>query len=267
VTGASANGPGPDRRRRAAFTIVQNEPVFLPLWLAYYGRFFEPCDLYVLDHDSTDGSTHGLEGRCHVVPVHREFTSDHHWLRSTVEAFQASLLERYETVLFAESDEIIVTDPDQYGGLDDYLARLAGPVARCSGFNVVHQPGEPAVDLGRPLLAQRRTWHAAPLFCKTLVSRVPLRWVTGFHHEVSRDEAMPDPHLFLVHLHRLDYSLCQERHRIRAQKKWNPQDVQLGYGTHNMIVEDEAFRKWFYEGPQIADSKPEPIPERLRSVF
>ena len=44
-------------KRRAVLTIVQNEAVFLPIWLRYYSRFFAPDDIYVLDHESTDGST------------------------------------------------------------------------------------------------------------------------------------------------------------------------------------------------------------------
>ena len=39
--------------------MVYNEAVFLPIWLRYYSRFFAPDDIYVLDHESTDGSTSG----------------------------------------------------------------------------------------------------------------------------------------------------------------------------------------------------------------
>ena len=45
------------KRRKAAFTIVKNEPVMLPIWLSYYSKHFDLQDLYVLDHQSTDGST------------------------------------------------------------------------------------------------------------------------------------------------------------------------------------------------------------------
>ena len=45
------------RKRRAVVTIVHNEPVFLPIWLGYYSRFFAAEDIYVLDNESTDGST------------------------------------------------------------------------------------------------------------------------------------------------------------------------------------------------------------------
>src|SRR5436190_17272313 len=53
----SGERPRREHRRRAALTMVQNEAVFLPIWLRYYSRFFGPDDLYVLDHDTSDGST------------------------------------------------------------------------------------------------------------------------------------------------------------------------------------------------------------------
>ena len=38
-------------KRRAVQTMVQNEAVFLPIWLRYYSRFFAPDDIYVFDHE------------------------------------------------------------------------------------------------------------------------------------------------------------------------------------------------------------------------
>ena len=43
---ATANG----RRAAAVFTIVREEAVFLPIWLAYYAAHFAPEDIYVLHH-------------------------------------------------------------------------------------------------------------------------------------------------------------------------------------------------------------------------
>ncbi len=117
------------RRSRAVFTIVQNEAGFLPLWLSYYGNHFDAEDVYVLDHDSTDGSTEGLDGRCCVIPVHRDKSFDHVWMKSTVEAFQAFLLKAYDTVLFAEVDEFVVADPHHHSR-PRRVHRLAGGPGR-----------------------------------------------------------------------------------------------------------------------------------------
>jgi len=62
-------------------TIVHNEAVFFPIWLRYYSRFFAPDDIYVLDHETTDGSTDG-DGFVRI-PVEHECV-DMRWLRDTI---------------------------------------------------------------------------------------------------------------------------------------------------------------------------------------
>ncbi len=255
-------------RRCAAFTIVQNEPTFLPLWLDYYSRFFAPADLYVLDHDSDDGSTANLETRCRVVQVHRDRSFDHSWLNGTVSAFQAFLLRSYERVLFAESDEFIVPDPAFFDGLHDYIAQCTAPLARCTGYEVVHYPDEePALKFDeRPLLKQRRYWHASRLYSKPLLSAFPTQWSLGFHEAPASPEVEPDNKLFLVHLHRIDYGFCVERHRRTAARKWNEKDLQEGNGFQNRLVEgDERFKTWFFGG--VDNTGRARIPERLRTLL
>ncbi len=184
VTLEPAVRPRDGARPRAAFTIVHDEPVMLPLWLRYYGRFFAADDLFVLAHDTSDGSTDGLAAVCHVVPVHREAAFDHRWLRSVVEDFQAFLLRSYDTVLFTEVDEFVVADPLRHSGLDAYIDALDAPAVRCSGFNVVHQEDEDPLRFDMPLLAQRRCWHASLGYSKRLLSRIPLQWSAGISRGV-----------------------------------------------------------------------------------
>jgi hypothetical protein len=262
-----ASGATTGRRKRAVFTIVQNEPVFLPLWLRYYGRFFDPSDIYVLDHDSTDGSTSGLAGRCAVVPVHRTLSFDHTWLRDTAGSFQRFLLNSYDTVLFTEADEIIAPDPARYRDLGDYIERLAAPAACCTGHGVIQAQDEPALDFDRPILAQRRFWHRAVSFDKRLLSRAPLSWGHGFHEEFSFPEILPDPDLHLVHLHRVDFEKCVAKHAETARRDWNEEDVRRGRGRHNRIASPDELRQWFYKGADVSEQPAEMIPGCLRGLF
>jgi hypothetical protein len=237
-------------RKRAAFTIVQNEPVFLPIWLDYYSRSFEPADLYVLDHASTDGSTDALAARCHVVPIHRDASFDHAWLNGTVTAFHAFLLRSYQQVLFTEADEIVLADPLRYRGLDAYIDACIGRVARCTGFEVVHFPEEePPLDFNRPLLAQRQYWLPSRMYSKTLLASVPMAWSPGFHEAPAFAGVRPDPDLYLVHLHRIDYAACAARHRSTAARRWSTRDLDLKLGQQNRMVDGDAgFRSWFFQG-------------------
>jgi len=266
VTVEAPSRPRDGARPRAAFTIAHDEPTMLPIWLRYYGRFFAPDDLFVLAHDTGDGSTDTLAGLCNVVPVHRDAAFDHRWLRTVVEDFQAFLLRSYDTVLFTEVDEFVVADPSRHGGLDAYIDALEGPAARCSGFNVVHQEDEPAIRWEDPLLAQRRCWHASLAYSKRLLARVPLQWSQGFHGEYAAPDAPPDPDLMLIHLHRIDYDWCLERHRRSAARDWNAQDRDAGAGVQNRIVEPVEFEEWFRRGPDL-DAPPELIPDHIRGVL
>jgi hypothetical protein len=253
-------------RNSAAFTIAQNEPVFLPLWLSYYGRYFAKSNLYVLDHDSSDGSTEKAGACCQLLRVHREKSFDHQWLRDTVTCFQAFLLQSYESVLFAEVDEFVIADPRHYSGLDDYIAQSHAPVSRCTGFHVVHYPSEePPLRFQMPILAQRKYWHRSRRYCKPLISAVPLSWVVGFHDAPSLEELPPDPYLLLVHLHRVDYDSCLSRHCANAARNWNEFDLQQNFGWQNRVVEKAAFEEWFFKGED--DEERELIPEYLKSIL
>jgi hypothetical protein len=253
-------------RARAAFTIVQNEAVFLPIWLRYYRRYFDRSDLYVLDHASDDGSTANIGEHCIPLRVHRDKSFDHAWLKGTVSAFQAFLLRSYERVLFAEADEFVVADPTIYAGLGDYNGRCRAPLACCTGFEVVHYPDEePPLRFDRPILAQRKYWHPSRDYSKPLLASVPTSWCIGFHRSLDCPDLQPDRHLFLVHLHRVDYGTCAARHRATAARDWNEEDVRRGRGFQNRLVEgDAAFEKWYFgEG----NTSRKHIPDRLRSVL
>jgi hypothetical protein len=254
--------------RRAAFTIVQNEATFLPLWVRYYGRHFAAEDLYVLDHGSSDGSVKAVADRCNVMTVHRDRTFDHVWLKGIVEDFFAFLLRSYPAVLFSDVDEFVVADPARHAGLGAYIDALTAPAACCSGYNIVQYPEEGALDFEMDILAQRHFWHPAPKwYSKRLLGRVPLSWNVGLHEEYNVPAALPDPDLRLVHLHRVDYDRCLARHRSVASRRWSEQDLKLNLNSQARVVEPDAFREWFYAGEDLEGSSREAIPERFRTLL
>ncbi len=70
----------------------------------------------------------------------------------------------------------------------------------------------------------------------------------------------------LIHLHRVDYDWCLERHRRSAARDWNAADRDGGAGAQNRIAEEQAFEEWFRRGPDL-DSPPELIPAHIRGVL
>jgi hypothetical protein len=70
--------------------------------------------------------------------------------------------------------------------------------------------------------------------------------VPGFHRTADL-EMRTDPDLYLIHLHRMDYDICLERHRYRQNRAWNERDLDQGWARHNRITDEAAFARWFYE--------------------
>jgi hypothetical protein len=257
--------PAGTRKRRAALTIVRDEPVFFPIWLRYYSRFFAAGDLYVLDHGTSDGSTAG-DGFVRIPVTHD--TVDHTWMVRTIEEHQHELLERYDVVLVSDVDEIVAPRPE-LGTLGDYIDRLEERYVNCLGYELIHLiDREPPFDPSRKVLDQRGHWFANDIYDKPALATEPMRWVPGFHR--SADLGMrPDPDLYLIHLHRMDYEICLQRHRYRQGRAWNERDVALGWADHNRITDEAQFARWFYEDSNVAWNElvVEPIPAVWRGLF
>jgi hypothetical protein len=252
------------KRPAAAFVIVQNEPVWLPIWFDYYSKHVGARNVFVLDHDSTDTTAiEAVAARgANVVPVHREFSYDHRWLRDIVERFQAFLLKSYTTVLFAEVDEFLISTMP--GGLSELLFAVRwNNSVRAEGYNVVHYKDEepPLNWTKRPLLAQRKYWHPSLMYSKTVIARQPLYWTPGFHHIQSGD-GPTHPNLFLAHLHRIDWTYVRAKHEEQARRKWNDNDRFEGAGVQNRIIDDAGLTQYFYHDADLGPR--ENIPELIQ---
>lgn len=253
------------RPKRAIVTIVHNEPVFFPLWLRYYSRFFKARDIYVLDHETTDGST-GSGGFQRIPVTHP--TVDHTWMVETITDLQHDLCSRYDLTVVTDVDELIAPLPAQ-GTLGDYLDRFEEEWVNCLGYEMIHmRDREPPLDLEQPILDQRGWWFWNDGYDKAAIATVPMRWRPGFHGREDF-QFQPDPDLRLIHLHRVDYEICRARHLTRSERPWAELDAREGWAAHNMISEAEAFEKWFYEDASFQGGiplEPESIPAPWRGA-
>jgi hypothetical protein len=248
---AKRRGAVRKRKRRAVLTMVHNEPIFLPIWLAYYSRFFAPEDIYVLDHETSDGSTN-RDGFVRI-PVSHE-SVDHMWMVRTLERQQRGLFERrYDVVLVTDVDEIVAPRPE-CGTLGEYIDRLdEEEFVTCYGYELIHLlDREGPFDPSKKVLDQRRYWFQNGAYSKPALTMEPSRWEPGFHaREDGRRHV--DPDLRLIHLHRMDYDICLARHRYRRGRSWNERDLSENWARHNLIVDDDDFARWFYGDNSVDD--------------
>lgn len=277
------------KRKLAIFTIVQDEPEFLPRWMSYYTDQLEEVNIFVLYHVLPGRTTRELwdeiydqvDGvRVNFVPVHNDLSFDHAWLARTVSKFQHFLLQSYEWALFAEVDELVVDRIDNnLAKYVDRLARLGRFAVRCKGYEVVQRVDELSLDRNEPWLAQRSWWYHSCLYSKVLLSRQELDWYPGFHEPMNgpcpppgNDEEPPpgeakEPHLFLIHLKKLDMAMAMERSCRTAARNWSPADLAAGAGRQNLIVDEAAMRAYF--DANIDSGKPaclEPIPAWVKKL-
>lgn len=182
----------------AAITVVRDEAVMLPRWIDYYGGQLGTDHLYVIDDNSSDGSTTALP--CSVIRV-PDWGSAHfeRTRMQLVSGIAAGLLAAYDAVLFADADEFLVADPKHFDGLADLIRRVDRPVIGAVALNVMHVAArEPALRPDAPILSQRSVAKFMPLMCKPAVKRVADPWVAGSHGVAVPYEL--DPRLFLFHM-------------------------------------------------------------------
>ena len=248
------------KKKCAVFTIVKNENYFLSIWLKHYKKYFDNSDIYILDHQTNDGSTEELD--VNVELVINETAFDHHWLLNTVENFQVKLLEKYESVLFAEIDEIIYTvDKPLNEVIIDFINDDNLLVQTCISRDLLHVLEiEKSLDEDDLIIENRNYWFEDIFYHKTLLSKVPLKWAVGFH-SITNHTTNYTHNLRMCHLHRFDFELMCKRniHRINNNAK-----IEEGFqGGHNKITDRNKLMDFFIS----EHSKKELIPEEHKIIL
>lgn len=262
-------------KQKATFTVTRNESVFLWEWFIHNLKFFDINDIYVLDHDSSDGSVEQLLAfglplqNVTKIQTDKPFTNE--WLTDQGSIKQHELLKSYEWVIFAETDEFVFPDITKCpGGYDELLCSLKREnktIVRCLGYDMLHDyRSEPHINLNnKPWLSQRRfarIWRpelngGKMLFSKPILSSTPVRWRAGQHDLRNCPLITIDERLILIHCHFLDIGLCEERRstRVKQGEKMMPGDRKaLGEALRNELLELLQFHS-------------HEIPEEIRKQF
>ncbi len=230
--------------RVAAITFVFNEAINLPIWTRYYGANFGTRNLFVIDRESTDGSTADL-GEVNKLKVPR-IAFDEWQKTGFIATFYRSLLHFYDAVIYTDCDEIIVPDPARYASLREYVERMEADYATCVGLNVQHLiTHEAPLDSGAPVLAQRDYARFLSPSCKTLISRSPIDWLPGFHC-CDRPPRI-DPELFMFHTKLMDYTVAMRRQRINRETEWSSVSLEQQLGAHHRYEYAQFVRECFLD--------------------
>lgn len=209
----------------------------LPIWLRYYSKYFSKQDIYVIDNDTTDGSTERLD--CKVLQAHHEFAWDDPWMTSTICRVQRELLLRYKYVLYTDIDEFIIPHPDYYQGLTDYIQRFDRKCVQTISYTICHDyKNESDIDLNKPILSQRKLWvFMGDLWGKTCLSKIPIDWECGQHSCKQNEPRNIDNKLYLVHLAMMDINICQKRRLDRINEK-----IGKLFGKHVLETSNEGIK-------------------------
>lgn len=217
----------------AVFALFHNEKHHLPIWLNYYGENFGYENLYVLDHDSNDGSTDNLQdlGVNHIRLHHTRINDDNGFMTRILQAKQEELLQSYEYIINPDADEFLLPNPEIYMSLKYYVEKLKEKnqkVGVATGYEVLHdRHKEPAIIWDKPLLSQRKQWIPVDTYNKPIILGEIRLWSHGKHHLLDSTPAN-DKNLILCHTNRLDYNLLKEKrngsiwmtsHRLHQNKK------------------------------------------------
>jgi len=187
----------------AAITMAANEGPMLQRWVDHYAKHVGRQHLIVLDDNSTDGSTEGLDVTVHHLPKMPGGDDFVPARMDLMSGLAQGLLAVYDYVIFTDVDEFLIPDPAKYETLPQLIAAKGyPPILAALALNVVHVPAlEPEpLDLSRPILEQRSYAKFTKLMCKPSTKRVPARWALDTHGITTETPFAVDPELFMVHL-------------------------------------------------------------------
>lgn len=224
------------KRDFAVFTIVRNEPFYLPIWCDYYARNFGEESLFILDNSTSDSSVRDAQARwpgINVGQVPSEEAMLYGWTTEVAKTFQRVCLEKFQVVIFADADEYLIPSA-RYANLREFCdVFLASPrpYVRAQGWAPIQQLDvEPPLERHGLLLEQRNSMWRTKRYDKTLISKVPLNWAKGIHtiYDDRGTKLIDDPvdvDLALVHTRDVDAGVfhrrCVDRSKMKSSKGLN----------------------------------------------
>ena len=169
--------------KRIAVTFEHDHSDLSDIWEGYYSQYLDTRKVKIGDILRNDWAG--------TVPL--------------LNGLQQELFAKYDLILFADVDEIIVPLKEDLG---KYLDKVDSPVVRCVGYNVIQMEGEPPIDLTKPILEQRKHWSRDKMYDKYVILTKPQHYTSNHH---IQNEVPSDPNLVMLHLRDIDIDLARNR--------------------------------------------------------
>eukprot|EP00163_Fabomonas_tropica_P002405 TRINITY_DN11825_c1_g1_i1.p2 TRINITY_DN11825_c1_g1~~TRINITY_DN11825_c1_g1_i1.p2 ORF type:complete len:302 (+),score=2.05 TRINITY_DN11825_c1_g1_i1:1781-2686(+) len=225
-------------------TMVYNESFFLEKWVDYYSKQFGYKNLLILNHGSDDDSLDGLNSEVGKVFLPREHGMNEVRRARSVTRMLQSFLQYYDAVIYCDSDEIIVADPEKYSGLREYLELNVDECIAPLGFNLIQKVScEPELNGSKNILKQRRYCSFSAYMCKPIINRSPISFGQGFHSATCTPSIKND--LFLFHLKDVDLAVRLDRQKTLRKIQWDRARHPDGKGAKRWLWNDDEVRKVF----------------------
>jgi hypothetical protein len=124
------------------------------------------------------------------------------------------LSKKCELIVCADTDEILVPDPEKYKDLGDYLDRCEGEVIRCVGYDVLETVGQKSIDINEKVTDTRTEWYRNRLYDKPVIMRKRIMYTPGQHF--CNTSNVQDKDLYMLHLRYADLqSLLMRRGNMK----------------------------------------------------
>lgn len=233
----------------ATILSVYNEKDFLEQFISHYDSQVDT--MFVIDNESTDGSTKGLASRHPKVVLssyatggHYDDTCKHQMLLDK----KAECVGQYDYVILLDADEFI--HPKKGRSIKETIERTGRrDVYGTDGWNLYTYPGDPIYDPSRPILNQRRRGVPNAHYSKPVIVRPELdaKYVLGCHWiDNIQDPSLKDPdrvEFWLYHLRGFDDEIFIRRSFERISRMVVPWP---GHYYWN-VSEDDLRKRILYE--------------------
>lgn len=263
-------------RNAAAITMVNNETHFLPIWINHYLKYFEPQDLYVINHNPDIEFSKYLQTQknigINIVNAHNDKLWNEIWRRDVVNNLQHYLITSYKAVIYNDVDELLEVHPDsRYKDLKEYIfdfIKSGKECVRAQGYNIVSDPVvDKPIDVSIPIMQQRKRWKPDISYCKPYLASIAINYIPGFHtteceYDITQNIFQPakfliDQDLLAIHIHYIDIKWIIEKNQKRAVHKWDQDTIKHGLSMQNLPKsfdeEKQNFLSFYYDSYKIPD--------------